>query len=521
MSSHDPFAEIPQDTPPIKPAGWLEKLKRALKTSAVSMPDDTPGEGTPTTEAVTGQIGSVASSPSQGPSHQPAAAGPSPEAQRTDTPQVTTLSGRQRLYKYRTWAFLVGGVGIAVLVAQFFTNTDTSTQNQLPPELQKGELGKLLSDKGTDADRDNWIARSTADLAEQRKQLEELRRNTEDSQSKLKELHQALENSGMRFTTNEAGKPILQGVLQRQNEEKEKDKEREALPTLPPSPKPNGPQLPNLPAPPTPTQFPGSSVGIPTMPSIPEPALAPSIRSFKPPQANPDTNPAVSQNNMIRTQPPIMQTQQLIGLRKDDVWIPSGTFAKAKVLSGVLAPTGARAGQNPHPVLLQLMEDGVGPSKTRLPLKDCFVVGSAVGDLSSDRALIRTETISCVRSDGSTVDTELKGYVAGEDGRNGIHGDVVSKQGALLAQALLAGFGKGLSDVLRAQASTLSVSPLGAMQSIQPNMAGQTGALYGVGNSADMLAKFYLSMADQIFPIIEISAGRVVDVVVTQGMLMP
>ena len=37
----------------------------------------------------------------------------------------------------------------------------------------------------------------------------------------------------------------------------------------------------------------------------------------------------------------------------------------------------------------------------------------------------------------------------------------------------------------------------------------------GVSNAAEKLADFYLKMADQIAPVIEISAGREVNVVVT------
>ena len=45
----------------------------------------------------------------------------------------------------------------------------------------------------------------------------------------------------------------------------------------------------------------------------------------------------------------------------------------------------------------------------------------------------------------------------------------------------------------------------------------QGAAVKGASDALDRLAQFYLDMAEEIFPVIEINAGRQVDVVVIQG----
>ena len=41
-----------------------------------------------------------------------------------------------------------------------------------------------------------------------------------------------------------------------------------------------------------------------------------------------------------------------------------------------------------------------------------------------------------------------------------------------------------------------------------------------MGKALDRLAQYYISLAEKVFPVIEVDAGRTVDVVVTQGVSM-
>ena len=201
-------------------------------------------------------------------------------------------------------------------------------------------------------------------------------------------------------------------------------------------------------------------------------------------------------------------------------YIPSGAFTRAILLGGLDAPTGGQAQRNPQPVLLRLVDNAVLPNHFRSRIKECFVVGAGYGDVSSERAYIRTESLSCVTREGTAIDVPIKGYVAGEDGKAGMRGRLVSKQGQLLANALLAGVASGIGHAFQQGSTTLSVSPLGATGTVEPGKQFEAGFGTGMGKALDRLAQYYISLAEKVFPVIEVDAGRTVDVVVTQGIAL-
>ena len=195
--------------------------------------------------------------------------------------------------------------------------------------------------------------------------------------------------------------------------------------------------------------------------------------------------------------------------------LSTGTITKVTLLGGMDAPTMAAAKTNPLPVLMRVNDLSFLPNNWRYNMDGCFILGEGYGDLSSERAYIRTTTLSCVTKDGYHIDTPFKGAVYGEDGKVGLRGRVVTKQGAMLARTLIAGFLQGISEAFKQSNTILSVSPTGTTQAFDPNKAMQTGMFSGASKATEKLADFYLKMADQIAPIIEISAGRKVDVIAT------
>ena len=164
-------------------------------------------------------------------------------------------------------------------------------------------------------------------------------------------------------------------------------------------------------------------------------------------------------------------------------YISSGAFTRALLLGGLDAPTGGQAQRNPQPVLLRLMDNAVLPNQFRSKVKECFVVGAGYGDVSSERAYIRTESLSCITRDGTAIDVPVKGYVAGEDGKAGMRGRLVSKQGQILANALLAGVASGIGHAFQQSSTTMSVSPLGATSTVEPGKQFEAGFGTGVAGS--------------------------------------
>ena len=109
----------------------------------------------------------------------------------------------------------------------------------------------------------------------------------------------------------------------------------------------------------------------------------------------------------------------------------------------------------------------------------------------------------------------------GEDGKAGVRGRLVSKQGQIIAKSLMAGFLSGAAEAFDVDAvPTLNLENTGRTQYQQTDFTGtlaQGAAAKGASNALDRIAQFYIQMAEGIFPVIEIDAGRQVEIIVTKG----
>jgi conjugal transfer pilus assembly protein TraB len=200
--------------------------------------------------------------------------------------------------------------------------------------------------------------------------------------------------------------------------------------------------------------------------------------------------------------------------------LPTGSILQATLLNGMDAPTMSQAKDNPLIVHMILKDMAILPNRYKYDIRECFVLGEGYGDLASERVYIRTNSLSCVTENGEHIETELNGYIAGEDGKIGLRGEVVSKQGAVIARSIIAGFVDGVAQGFSEVGSTIQITPYGTTQS-QGEMDTQRmlekGAYSGLSEGASRLMDFYLKLADQVYPVIELEAGRTVDIVVTNA----
>ena len=143
-----------------------------------------------------------------------------------------------------------------------------------------------------------------------------------------------------------------------------------------------------------------------------------------------------------------------------------------------------------HPVLMvltnafncpwRLGDPGIRPTPSRAPLDGCFAIGKAVADMSSQRANIAVELLSCVFPDGSSYEQAVEGWVVDQDGTQGIVGEYHTYESAKIAKAALAGiiqeastaFGYAKSKILIA--GTGGAQPFGTVDTTFQ----QIGALY-------------------------------------------
>lgn len=201
-------------------------------------------------------------------------------------------------------------------------------------------------------------------------------------------------------------------------------------------------------------------------------------------------------------------------------YIPAGSILTGTIITGADFPTGKGAFENPSPVLIRLSKQAILPNRFHSDVRDCFMLAGGRGELSSERAKLRTETLSCVRNDGGIIQASIEGFVTGEDGKDGVKGRLVSKQGQLLARTMVAGFLSGLSEAFDYnQVPVLSTTAASTVQ-YQQNFSAEAakgGFAKGLKNSMDKVADFYMALANEMVPVIEVNAGRQVDIVVING----
>jgi conjugal transfer pilus assembly protein TraB len=89
--------------------------------------------------------------------------------------------------------------------------------------------------------------------------------------------------------------------------------------------------------------------------------------------------------------------------------------------------------------------------------------------------------------------------------------------GASTARAIIAGIFGGAGEALKAAATTTSSSVLGTTNSIDANQIGKYALGGGLSEGANTLQDFYMDMAKQTTPVVEVVATKKITVIVSEG----
>jgi len=204
--------------------------------------------------------------------------------------------------------------------------------------------------------------------------------------------------------------------------------------------------------------------------------------------------------------------------KKRTIYLPP-SFMEATLLSGLDAPTSMGGKSNPIPVLIRIKDLAVLPNDVKARVKGCFVIAEGIGNLASERAELRVVSLTCLDRKGkSVIDSDVDGVVVDQDGKVGLRGKVVAKMGSAIARSALAGFFGGVGEGIKAASTTQTVTPLGGTTTnVKPEDILKVGVGTGIANAFGELQKFYMELARQTLPVIEVGAGRTVTVIVTKG----
>lgn len=236
-----------------------------------------------------------------------------------------------------------------------------------------------------------------------------------------------------------------------------------------------------------------------------------------------DQAPAPPKSVSIRQIGDIKEPEEIAAEREENVptkgvSLPSGSMITGVLITGMDAPTGGQARSTPFPALIRVTNMAILPNLYDMDVRECFILGSGYGDLSTERAYIRAERISCINADGQSVDTQLDAFAAGEDSKAGLRGRVVTRMGAALANSAIAGFAAGASQIFSPQSvpviSSDAANPVTQFSGAQAASAAGRGASEALTKISD----YYLSLADQTFPVIEIDAARAVTFVLVNPL---
>lgn len=202
----------------------------------------------------------------------------------------------------------------------------------------------------------------------------------------------------------------------------------------------------------------------------------------------------------------------------DRIYLPP-SFMAATLLSGLDAPTSEGAKGNPAPVFIRIKDLAVLPNRVKANLKGCFVIAEGHGNLATERAELRLVSLSCLdRKDNAIIDQKVKGFVVDSDGKIGLKGTVVSRMGATIARSLIAGFFGGVGEAFKMSSATQAVSALGVTQIVDPNQLVKAGVGGGISTAASELQKFYLELAKQTMPVVEVGATKDITLIISEGI---
>ena len=216
------------------------------------------------------------------------------------------------------------------------------------------------------------------------------------------------------------------------------------------------------------------------------------------------------------------------------ITIPKNAIIESVMLSGINAMVNVTTGssvagavtsakQIGTPFIARVKGSAMLPNGWKVAeLDNCFISGSGIGVLSTEKANVIADSISCVDPKGKIFEAKISAYGVDLDGIQGISGHLVTKQGSLLLKTALAGIASGLGQALTPQpitnintggvtGNTPYTTPSGSL------IAG-TALGTGVSNSMAQLSKFYLDYSRQIFPGVEVIAGTRITWILQQSV---
>lgn len=214
--------------------------------------------------------------------------------------------------------------------------------------------------------------------------------------------------------------------------------------------------------------------------------------------------------------PPRFRTFEFEPPSDRSMHLPAGSFGEATLLTGVFAPVTGEA----LPVLLRLDTALVGPGRSRVPIRGAFLVGKAQGDANSRRAVVQLDTLSVVRSDGTSFETRVNGWVSDRDGIQGLRGDYVWHADQVVALSALTGAFSGGAEAMAERETVTQATPLGGAQSAVTGDPVRFAGYRSLSSAFARLSDMVSQRLDEIVPAVYVPNARRVTVAFISGVTL-
>lgn len=204
------------------------------------------------------------------------------------------------------------------------------------------------------------------------------------------------------------------------------------------------------------------------------------------------------------------------------MYIPETSYIEGTLLAGIAVSTSVGSSSEPVPVVVRVTGKGNLPSNFSAKLSDCRVLGSSYGDISSERAVIRAESLVCINKDtDEVITTKIAGTIYGDDGMNGIKGKIIDRSTKNMKNAALGGLLSGFAGTMKSEGQ-FTLSSVGAVNTTKQGFDGRLkdNALSGMGTAAEKIADYYIKQAENMSPVLLVPGGTRVDIVFTKGVYL-
>lgn len=197
------------------------------------------------------------------------------------------------------------------------------------------------------------------------------------------------------------------------------------------------------------------------------------------------------------------------------VTIPSGSLIRARLVSGVDAMVANSANVNNQVTLAKLTDPVLLPNGQKVDLRGCVIMAGVMGEMSTERVYFNSTIVSCMDKKGLAYEGTVKANGLGEDGKLGLRGVLVTRDGALIMKSMQAGLLQGFASAFSNASNTSTVvTDSGSFQLPSGSYVAKTGLASGVSTGLEQMVKRFNNILDQIFPVLQIDSGRLIEFVV-------